>query len=54
MSKTILVVDDMESLRTMVKSYLAQEGYRVLTAANGTLDALAQKFFSADFTIEYE
>lgn len=35
MSKTILVVDDMESLRTMVKSYLAQEGYRVLTAANG-------------------
>ena len=35
MSTTILVVDDMESLRTMVKSYLAQEGYRVLTAANG-------------------
>jgi len=35
MSKTILVVDDMESLLTMVKSYLAQEGYRVLTAANG-------------------
>jgi len=35
MSKTILVVDDTESLRTMVKSYLAQEGYRVLTAANG-------------------
>ena len=27
MSKTILVVDDAESLRTMVKSYLTQEGY---------------------------
>jgi DNA-binding response OmpR family regulator len=35
MTKTILVVDDMESLRSLVKSYLAQEGYRVVTAANG-------------------
>ncbi len=39
MSKTILVVDDKESLRMMVKSYLAQEGFRVVTAANGR-DAL--------------
>lgn len=35
MSKTILVVDDAESLRTMVKGYLTQEGYRVVTTANG-------------------
>ncbi len=35
MAKTILVVDDMESLRTLVRSYLAQEGFRVVTAANG-------------------
>ena len=35
MSKTILVVDDVESLRTMVRSYLTQEGFRVVTAANG-------------------
>lgn len=35
MTKTILVVDDMESLRTMVKSYLSQEGFRVVTAAHG-------------------
>jgi DNA-binding response OmpR family regulator len=34
-SKTIMVVDDMESLRTLVKSYLTQEGFRVVTAANG-------------------
>ena len=39
MSKTILVVDDTENLRTLVKSYLTQEGFRVLTAANGR-DAL--------------
>jgi len=35
MSKTILVIDDAESLRTLVKSYLTQEGFRVATAANG-------------------
>jgi DNA-binding response OmpR family regulator len=39
MARTILVVDDSESLRTMVKSYLAQEGFRVVTAVNGR-DAL--------------
>ena len=35
MAKTILVVDDTESLRTLVKSYLTQEGFRVATAADG-------------------
>ena len=35
MSRTILVVDDAESLRTMVRNYLAQEWYSVLMAANG-------------------
>ena len=35
MARTIMVVDDSESLRTMVKSYLAQEGFRVVTAVNG-------------------
>jgi len=39
MARTVLVVDDSESLRTMVKSYLAQEGFRVVTATNGR-DAL--------------
>lgn len=35
MAKTILVVDDTASLRKMVQSYLSQEGFMVLTAANG-------------------
>jgi DNA-binding response OmpR family regulator len=39
MSKTILVVDDNERLRTLVKAYLTQEGYRVVTAVHGR-DAL--------------
>lgn len=39
MAKTILVVDDTESLRTLVKNYLQQEGFRVVTAKDGR-DAL--------------
>lgn len=35
MAKTILVVDDVESIRTLIKSYLSEEGFRVVTAANG-------------------
>jgi CheY-like chemotaxis protein len=33
--KTILVVEDDESVRLMVQSVLEDEGYRVVTAANG-------------------
>ena len=39
MSKTILVVDDKDELRVLLKSYLVQEGFRVITAVNGR-DAL--------------
>jgi DNA-binding response OmpR family regulator len=35
MSKTILVVDDTASLRRMMQSYLTQEGFHVVTAADG-------------------
>jgi DNA-binding response OmpR family regulator len=35
MTKTILVVDDKKELVVLVKSYLAQEGFRVVTAENG-------------------
>ena len=35
MPKTILVVDDKASLRTMVKAYLSEQGFRVVTAADG-------------------
>lgn len=35
MAQTILVVDDAENLRVLLKSYLTQEGYRVVTASNG-------------------
>jgi DNA-binding response OmpR family regulator len=44
MPQTILIVDDEKRLVSLVQSYLAQEGYRVVTAYNGK-DALpiAQK-----------
>jgi len=35
MTKTILVVDDEQRLVSVVKAYLEQEGYRVVTALNG-------------------
>ncbi len=35
MTHTILVVDDVPNIRTLVASYLEQEGFRVVTAANG-------------------
>jgi len=35
MSKTIMVVDDEKRLVSLVESYLAQEGYRVVSAYNG-------------------
>jgi DNA-binding response OmpR family regulator len=35
MAKTILVVDDKKSLQEMVKAYLSEEGFRVVTADNG-------------------
>ena len=35
MAKTILVVDDKASMRRLVESYLREQGFRVVTAANG-------------------
>jgi len=35
MSKTILVVDDKASVRQLVRDYLGEQGYRVVTASNG-------------------
>ena len=39
MSKTVLVVDDEERLRSLLQAYLSQEGFDVVTATNG-LEAL--------------
>jgi DNA-binding response OmpR family regulator len=35
MPRTILIVDDHASVRTLVKDYLTEHGYRVVTAADG-------------------
>lgn len=35
MSKTIMVVDDKANVRTLVKDYLLEKGFRVVTAENG-------------------
>jgi DNA-binding response OmpR family regulator len=35
MAKTILVVDDKASMRTLIRDYLTEEGFRVVVAENG-------------------
>jgi two-component system, OmpR family, alkaline phosphatase synthesis response regulator PhoP len=35
MAKKILIVDDNQQLRTMIKTYLGQEGFEIATAADG-------------------
>ncbi len=35
--KTILVVDDKANVRTLVREYLAEQGFRVVTAENGRI-----------------
>jgi DNA-binding response OmpR family regulator len=35
MSKTIMIADDEERMRSLLRNYLTQEGYRVVTAGNG-------------------
>jgi DNA-binding response OmpR family regulator len=35
MTKTILIIDDEERLRSLLKAYLAQEGFRAVESSNG-------------------
>ncbi len=36
-SKTILVVDDKANVRSLLREYLAEQGFRVITAENGRI-----------------
>jgi DNA-binding response OmpR family regulator len=51
MSKKILVVDDKAELRTLLKSYLAQEGFDVLTAPDGREALFAARSEKPDLII---
>jgi two-component system alkaline phosphatase synthesis response regulator PhoP len=51
MTKTILIVDDKDSLRKMVSSYLAEEGYRVVEAANGREAIFVARYEKPDLII---
>ncbi len=51
MAKTILVVDDEKQLRTLVKQYLTQEGFRVVTASNGKEALFAARYEKPDLII---
>ena len=49
--KTVLVIDDDDSLRRVVEYNLREEGYRVLTAANGTTGLQAFRAATVDLVL---
>ena len=51
MTKTILMVDDEERLRTLVKAYLSQEGFRVVTAGDGQEALFVTRYEKPDLII---
>ena len=51
MKKKILVVDDEERLRVLLESYLAQEGYEVVTAADGQEAIYAARHHKPDLIL---
>jgi DNA-binding response OmpR family regulator len=51
MSKTILVVDDEPRLVSVVRGYLEQEGYRVVTASNGREALFAARDHQPDLIV---
>jgi len=51
LTKTILVVDDEERLVALLKAYLTQEGFRVVTADNGRTGLLQARHESPDLII---
>ena len=51
MSQTILVVDDERKLREMIRTYLEQEGYRVVEAGNGREALYVARYEKPDLII---
>ncbi len=51
MSQTILVVDDKANVRNMLKDYLGEQGYRVLTAENGQEALFVTRYDKPDLVL---
>src|SRR5690349_8786576 len=51
MGQTILVVDDKESVRTLLRDFLSAQQYRMVTAANGREALLAARQERPDLVI---
>ena len=51
MASTILVVDDTAAMRTLLREYLAEQGFRVETAADGRQALLAARAVEPDLVL---
>jgi len=51
MAQTILVVDDKANVRAMLKDYLGEQGYRILTAENGQEALFVTRYDKPDLVL---
>ncbi len=51
MAQTILVVDDKANMRAMLKDYLGEQGYRVVTSENGQEALFATRYEKPDLVL---
>ncbi|MEW6504797.1 MAG: response regulator transcription factor [Chloroflexota bacterium] len=51
MTKTILIVDDQSSVRQLLQEYLSEQGYRVVTAADGQSALYAARHENPDLIL---
>ena len=49
--QTILVVDDKANVRTLLREYLTEQGYRVVTAENGRIALFAARQENPDLIL---
>ena len=51
MAETILIIDDQENLRRLLKEYFSELGYRVLTAKDGQEGLFVARYENPDLIL---
>ncbi len=51
MAETILIIDDQQNLRNMLKDYFSEQGYHVLTAKDGQEGLFVARYENPDLIL---
>ena len=51
MAETILIIDDQENLRTLLKDYFSEQGYRVVSAKDGQEGLFVARYENPDIVL---